>query len=211
MLLHDLPSFIFVIDTDRYAGNFEREMFSFITGEKADDSRVGDAELVLFQTDYPDDDRFALFLTSVPDRHGTSRPVSIWPSPVGVWFNNGMEGGDFIDDGTHEEEAQSHYVERCFDEARREPYVATLLDANQEHRDKWLALAAQRFQKHPSYFSVAIFLDSRPDNTLLTFMMDRARLYGSAHGIHIYGFRLLKPELLLPEVPLLIDTETDTK
>lgn len=208
MLLHDIPSFIFVIDTDRYAGNFEREMFSFMTGEKADESRVGDAEVALFQADYPNDDRFVLFLMNVPDRYDISRPVSIWPSPLGIWFNNGMEGGDFIDDGTHEEEAQDHYVECCLDEARREPYAATLIDANQEHQDKWLTLAAQRFQKKPSYFSVAIFLATCPDNTLLTFMMDRARMFCILRGINIYGFRLLKPELLLPEVPLLLDIET---
>ncbi len=210
MLLQNIPSFIFVIDTDQYAGNFERTMFSHITGIKADDSRVGDAEVALFQTDYPDDDRFALFLMDVPDSRGTNRPVSIWPSPMETWFNNGIAGGDFLNDGTHEEEAQQHYVLFCLHEARREPFVGWRREANQEHRDKWLTLATERFQKNPSYFSVAIFLATRPDNTLITVMMDRARLYGTTHGIHIYGFRLLKPKLLLPELPLLIDAKSDT-
>ena len=63
--------FAFVIDTDSYAGNFEREMCAYLTGH------VGECEV---GEEYVDEDLPMNFdnVLDVGDDHGCYRPVSIW-------------------------------------------------------------------------------------------------------------------------------------
>jgi len=70
-----------VIDTDQYAGNFEREMCAFLTGHTGD-CGVGDNYI----TEDLDDDLFGNVI-SVPDEHGCYRPVSIYPVKNGNRYN----------------------------------------------------------------------------------------------------------------------------
>lgn len=66
--------FAFIIDTDSYAGNFEREMTAFVTGE------IGECEVgkELIQSDF-DYEGFDDIILQVPDEHGFYRPTSCWP------------------------------------------------------------------------------------------------------------------------------------
>ena len=79
----DEYNYEFVIDTDEYAGNFEREMCAYVTG-RVGDCQVGEdiAEKVrdeIEQSDFFDEiDRVVVTL---PDDHGCHRPVSIGPTP----------------------------------------------------------------------------------------------------------------------------------
>ena len=68
--------FGFIIQTNKYSGNFQREFCAYLTG------RIGECgvggELIDKEADY------SLFQDSVidmPDDHGCYRPASIWPSP----------------------------------------------------------------------------------------------------------------------------------
>lgn len=62
--------FAFVIDTNRYAGNFEREMTAFLTGH------IGDCG-VGSEFPKPDvDESFFDNIKQVPDDNGTYRPTS---------------------------------------------------------------------------------------------------------------------------------------
>ena len=77
---------LFVIDTEEYAGNFERELCAYITG-KVGDCDVGEEEAVIFGNEVGE----ALDnIENETDEYGCSRPVTIYPTPD--WYNDGMGG-----------------------------------------------------------------------------------------------------------------------
>jgi len=87
MLGLDQDTFLFVVDTDNYAGNFEREMCAFMTGVIGE-CEVGEREAKEFFEEF--DEKFEDIIISSPDEHGCNRPVEIWPTPL--LSNNGSGG-----------------------------------------------------------------------------------------------------------------------
>ena len=95
---------IVVIDTDSYAGNFEREMCAYITGQIGD-CCVGDkkaalaaeelAEVTIFngEEQEPILEYFEYSVEQEGDEHGCRRPVEIWNdlgngySSLAIFFN----------------------------------------------------------------------------------------------------------------------------
>ena len=81
----NVPPFVFVIDTDQYAGNFEREMCAFVTGHIGE-CGVGQQYQKLFfdflglDVEQRDDNPFFEQVVDMADDHGCFRPVSIWPT-----------------------------------------------------------------------------------------------------------------------------------
>lgn len=75
--MHDGPKdgFAFIIDTDSYAGNFEREMCAHITG-CVGDCGVGE--------EFAEAEISKLFpnVQNVPDDNGCYRPTSCWPVAI---------------------------------------------------------------------------------------------------------------------------------
>lgn len=79
------PIWILCVDTDRYAGNFERQLVAYCTGHYGD-CGVGREEAKEFHDEvegYP----FEGFVVPIADEHGCDRPASIWSTPG--WRNNG--------------------------------------------------------------------------------------------------------------------------
>ncbi len=79
---------MFVVDTDKYSGNFEREMCAYMTGHIGD-CEVGEEEAKLFRefhTDLPDG---LPGIIKVSDDHGCFRPCVIMPTPGFVNNGNG--------------------------------------------------------------------------------------------------------------------------
>lgn len=68
--------FIFLIKTNQYAGNFEREMCAFMTGVLGD-CGVGDIAAGLFSQQCPGED-WTEKVQQVVDDHGCYRPVGVW-------------------------------------------------------------------------------------------------------------------------------------
>lgn len=73
--------YLFVIDTNIYTGNFEREMCAYITGQIGE-CDVGEENAELAKQEIPElvaqlEDLVEL----VTDEHGCARPVSIFPNP----------------------------------------------------------------------------------------------------------------------------------
>ncbi len=73
----DCSCFIFLIKTNHYAGNFEREMCAFMTGVRGE-CGVGDIAAGLYASKYPGDNPWKDKLLQLADEHGCYRPVSIW-------------------------------------------------------------------------------------------------------------------------------------
>lgn len=84
-------SYILVIDTNAYSGNFERQMTAFCTGQVGD-CEVGYREALRFVAEVPEDTRveMARIVDRRPDEHGCKRPTSVWPTPGRVNNGRGM-------------------------------------------------------------------------------------------------------------------------
>lgn len=82
------PPYGFCIDTDTYAGNFERELCAYITGQIGE-CKVGQADAELAEKELNEEELklFDEIITTHPDDHGCHRPVSIFPTPG--FFNDG--------------------------------------------------------------------------------------------------------------------------
>jgi hypothetical protein len=184
--------YIFVIDTESYAGNFEREMCGYCTGEIGE-CGVGDKEAKLFRQDMKIEDEEGPFcekICSRHDKHGVARPASIFPTPG--WFNDGM-GGHFRD-GQDEAEALEHHKQECLKWAD---------DKEPENKKIWLDRANAPLKKHPAYFSVAIFFSEIPTQEEIDLIIARAKVYAKERPdctrdwqdktpINITGFRLIE-------------------
>jgi hypothetical protein len=65
--------YAFVIDTDQYAGNFEREMTAYLTG-RIGQCGVGDNMIEKLPIKFDN-------VTMLKDQYGTSRPTTCWFEP----------------------------------------------------------------------------------------------------------------------------------
>lgn len=74
---------LFIVDTDEYAGNCERPMVAWMTGAVGD-CEVGHVEAERARADGVNLDESLIWLT---DDHGCARPATIWPTPG--WSNDG--------------------------------------------------------------------------------------------------------------------------
>lgn len=200
--------YLFVIDTDQYAGNFEREMCAYVTGqfgecevgkEIADEVRKREPKLV---------ERLEDLVKSVPDDHGCNRPVSIFPTPG--WFNNGM-GGHYRPG--QEEEALAHYKQQVEKQALEAPksYVEHLrpqiIAEGQKEIDE--ANKLTEVPKYHAYQSVAIYLHQIPEKDLIEKMKSRAlEIAKKGMGFRksskptITGFRLLEQKTVFKELKI---------
>ena len=88
-MIKDETEYLFVIDTDQYTGNFERELCAYITGQVGE---CGVGQIIVdkiekdLELDYVKYIHTHILLK--PDEHGCARPVSIYPTPG--WINDGM-------------------------------------------------------------------------------------------------------------------------
>lgn len=80
----DSTCWIVVVQTDAYAGNFEREMGAYCTGS------IGDCEVGSEQLDDFPSKMLKLSdkMLPVPDDHGCHRPCSIWQAPLSKSYNS---------------------------------------------------------------------------------------------------------------------------
>lgn len=172
---------ILVIDTNMYAGNFEREMVAFMTGQVGE-CGVGGKAAAAFQDQFPDKD-FEDLVVSVPDERGCCRPASIYPSPY--YWNDGL-GHEYPNSISPEENPE--IVKTYNEEARK-------------HKLK--ELTAETMRKYPGYSSVACFLDEMPDEETLSFLINRALEFAKTHknyrgepyGLVIHSARVIETKV----------------
>lgn len=201
--------YLFVIDTDSYAGNFERQMCAYVTGQLGE-CEVGEENTELAKREIPEIvSRLEDMVELVPDEHGCSRPVDIFPTPG--WFNNGV-GGHFRDG--QEKEALAHYkkeTKRYNNEAPKQ-YAENLRGkVRKEYQQKTKeAMALTEVEKYPAYFSVAIYFNTIPDKDIIEVMKKRARtiaargvgLKGYEEVVKIVGFRFLEQHTTFNELKI---------
>jgi hypothetical protein len=136
--------FIFVVDTNLYAGNFEREMCGYVTGTYGE-CGVGIEEAECFvkslnqagQDGAALQEAFAAIISQEPDDsdHPCYRPAGIWPTP-GRW-NNGQ--GQHFDDADFD--AKKSWQGRAWP-----AYESVAIFFQERPTPDQLALMAQRIQ-----------------------------------------------------------------
>lgn len=162
---------IFVIDTDKYAGNFEREITAYITGVIGE-CGVGDKLAALFLEENPDminpdyskESILTEYISQKPDEHGCRRPCTVWSTPG--WFNSGA--GQF-------------WREDDYDDVE---VTEALLATNTKYEEKFgreiteeMLQKWRDWTKHSAYLSVGIFFYKKPPPELLEFLMKRAKKF----------------------------------
>lgn len=179
----------FIIDTDSYSGNFEREMCAFMTG------RVGDCGVGGNFTDGVEvmDD-----VVDVEDE-GCWRPVTIYPTPT--YYNNGL--GFSFRDG--EEAIALEAWQQCIlaeetrwigiEESHRGKNINTwtdeAIDDSKKRRLKNIEESKLKTSpfKYDSYQSVLIYFSKPVTEVVAELLKSRAREYVKGRGIKIESFR----------------------
>lgn len=143
---------ILVIDTDAYAGNFERELTAYVTGCIGDCGK-GDKQAEMFVKDLGQDvlDRFEEVVMHVPDEYGCNRPTRIYPTPG--FFNDGL-GNNYPDS----EWGKPGVVEKY----------------NKSAKEAGLTNGTPG--RCPAYLSVAIYFNEIPDD-LLEIVVERTKKF----------------------------------
>lgn len=195
---------VFVVDTEDYAGNFERNLVAYMTGRHGecevgkDEAEVGRKDLSqLFSPDGPETlmDWMEEHVRSETDEHGTARPALLWPT-LG-WFNDGL--GNHHRDGTDPSVVTAKYLEQVEEQAQRSERAY----ADKAHGKK----QADRFRaehttpgSHHAYLSAALSFDVRPPAEVCTVLEARAKGYCLSNDISYTGCRLLEVETTATEV-----------
>jgi hypothetical protein len=200
----------FVIDTDTYAGNFERELCAYITGV------VGECGVGQGIADKLDGnsavEKIETYIGTEPDEHGCWRPCKIYPTPG--WLNNGF-GFEFRNG--NEELAKKEYVTSCIEQAQSELRMyAHMPEYAQARFNEWMNQAndPDSMRSYPAYMSVAIVLDEEPPDEIIARMKERAKEFAdiartgdtkqigarmNVGGFNITGFRLVREKTVTTE------------
>ena len=198
---------IFVIDTDTYAGSFERELTAYITGQIGE-CGVGEEEQKMALKELPEVAKlwFEDNVRQVPDDGGCHRPTTIWSTPG--WFSI---YGNLFPEGTSWEEVDERSVRIAHEQLDEritfyagkvsggdKSYKPTLKHYKKELADNLKRITDMDRTKFPAYQSVAIFLYAEPPDDILDLMKERAHKYFTNPGgakyftsAEILGFRLL--------------------
>ena len=194
----------FVVDTDTYAGNFERELCAYMTGQVGE-CGVGDKNAKRFEKEVSEAvaERMEDLVGGELDDHGCWRPAKIYSTPG--WFNNG-HGGHYRDDPSVDAQAvadRDTEIQRYADGTIRKVYADK--DYGNQEADRYLKdNLGQPLQRCPAYQSVAICLNEEPTPEDIEFLKERARAYDgftrvshlgqsvSGSAFNIEGFRIVK-------------------
>lgn len=206
--------FKFIIDTDKYSGNFEREMCAYLTGQIGDCGVGAEYRELFFKEESINFDN----VINQPDDNGCYRPCYIESTPG--WINTGM--GNFYreSDDIEEKKILKDYVDSIieYEQIQIDHYksIKKKLE-NGETYSNWTtkscdvelkrlkakiekAKKTKTFYKYPCYNSVAIFFDKKPSAEQIALMKERANKFSAVKRelskydftLSIDGFRLIE-------------------
>lgn len=173
----DRCAWVFVVDTDQYAGNFGREMGAYLTGrvwKYFSDVAMTLANLYKQETG----DLRARQFVAILGRHesdGEHWPnyTDSWETPG--WFNNGV-GGHFRDG--QEAEACEHHRRYYLKEANSVNHMHP--KDRKRHKQDMLTRSEEPLVKCPSGMSVAIAFTERPTVEQTAILEERAKSFPAA-------------------------------
>lgn len=177
---------VLVVDTESYAGNFERELVAHLTGQ------VGDCGVGREARDprMPSALRAwcAAHVLHLADDHGIKRPATIWPTPG--WFNGGM--GTDHREGTPAEVVAKAYAEgvQRHAEGIRTTRWTDDVDVDEQVR-RFVEPAMERGPgRYPAHLSVACPLDVEPPPWVVEALRERAEDFCARRNLRCTGVRV---------------------
>lgn len=165
--------FLFIIDTNHYAGNFEREMAGYLTGHVAD-CGTGQKEADIFHEElglsglYDENHPFKNVMKQ-HNSHGNLTPAVVYETPG--FFSNGVGGHYCKRDPQCEEQAlkdrNAHWAKEAekwelmvnSEEARKDRHLH--LDFCRARYNEYIARTKEPLKEYPVYQSVAIFFETK--------------------------------------------------
>lgn len=206
----ETKGYIFVIDTDSYAGNFERDLCAYITGVVGD-CGVGREFTKLYREEtndkHEDGSQFCELLEQRSDKNGCCRPCSIYETKG--WLCSGddrpvkEEKWDQKKANEKYRKSQSRIFQGYYDAANKENIKE--LKRLQEEIDYCLS-EKNVCPRVPPNNSVAIYFYDKPTKDIIELMKKRAFLFSdaakiiakkrgyneSSSRVNIIGFRLIQ-------------------
>lgn len=192
-----------IVDTNKYAGNFEREMCAYATGQIGE-CGVGSEEVV---ENIPHSLWWGIFVDEVCDE-GCYRPVALSPTPG--YINDGM-GGLYEDTHENRELAYEAAVEKmiAYYKPQRDMIERRLrekdFEANTDrgwteeacHRtiksmDARVQELRERKQVFPAYQSIEIVVSEPPPPVVIAHFKSRVHEFAKREGIEILAIRIEK-------------------
>jgi len=182
-----MNEYYFIIDTDKYSGNFERQMCAYITGQVGS-CGVGKEIATYARKELKIEiERLNGLIGSELNEDGVYRPAKIYPTPN--IYNNGM--------GFHFKAGE--------EDLAKEQYKKTLIEefkelSEEEYADELKRLSNKPIDKYPAYQSVAIFLCLEPNKFDIRLLKERAEKFAkicrNGQAKTIGGSELLLPKNL---------------
>ena len=208
----------FIVDTEQYAGGFERELAAYMTGQVAEcgmGQEFADRFMAETPPRYrPDFDNLVVF---VPDENGFYRPSTLEPTPgwfcnpAGQHFRIGEEKKALKAYKQHEQNRISKQIARLKSFRSSSGCTKQDKEINEEILEQSKLLRKVKNTKvlnerRPAYLSVGIFFVLRPTAKLISFLKTRAARFNMARHdsrfardndlfmppITITGYRLVK-------------------
>ncbi len=176
-----MDNYLVIIDTEQYAGNFERELCAYCTGHVGE-CEVGDDEADIFEKEEPGCKLFQN-VTLEPDENGCHRPVKLYVTPG--WWNDGL-GSEYPDS----EWGKAHTKEKYKKSARESKLKKTSIG------------------HFPAYLSIAILFSDRPSQEEIDMIVKRALKFGKywktkktwGTDVTITGLRVLREHTVVDEI-----------
>jgi hypothetical protein len=211
--------YIFIIDTDSYAGNFERDMCAYVTGVVGH-CGVGEEFAEMYNEDIKEEESVFLdYLEFRSDDRGCARPTKCWPTEG--WLCVGDKAVRKED--WNQAEADSAYQKESADIYRGYRRLIENVTVGQngwteESKARELARHDREIEralkdKCPKSMpnnSVAIFFEKKPTEEMIELMKNRAYKFAEAKRryaeqedtsydknfqLTIHGFRLVEESL----------------
>jgi hypothetical protein len=191
-----VDKYILCLDTDKYAGNFERDATAYSTGIIGE-CEVGDDQAELFKVaGIPQDivDELEGKIIAVPDEHGCSRPCEIQPTPG--WVNDGM-GTQYKQSLDTEPTPEQIDTWRKLERESKQDALDRAIhnkwsqDTIADYTKALAAVGTDAPHWYLAYNSVGIFLDEPLSDAALKVVIRRAKEYFTREGITLEGVRLV--------------------
>jgi len=192
-----------IVDTNKYAGNFEREMCAYATGQ------IGECEVGSEEVDenMPYANWWEEYVIHQEDE-GCYRPVALSATPG--YINDGM-GGYYIDTPENRELAYAATVEKmiAYYKPQRDMIERRIREKDFEiNTDRgWTEEACNRTiksmddrvqqlrdtkQVYPAFQSIVIEVSKPPPGIVMIHFESRIREFAKREGIEILGIRIVK-------------------
>ncbi len=184
--------YLIVIDTDKYAGNFEREMCAYVIGIVGE-CGVGAKNKIIAIKELGSESIywFVHNVIQMPDEHNVGRPCVIRATPG--WFNDGAgnhwrAGADLKEVRKKKVETQVKYYTPLIERAEKNIASGKIeWKRDLQGYEERIKEAETNMVNFEAYQSVVIFFNTQPPDHIMEIIVDRAKKFCESNPTDIPG------------------------